>query len=548
MADSADAIYAGAEIVTMDRANPTAQAVAVRGGRITAVGGRDEVLSAHRGPQTAVNDLDGATLVPGFIDPHSHYINSLTVANQANLFAPPAGPGADVDSIILALNAFRRSRAIPEGEMIVGYGYDDTLMPNGRTLHKEDLDTDFPDNPVIVGHVSMHGAVLNSAAMRMFGIDADTQTPPGGVIVRKPGTTEPDGLVMETAFLPIFAAMPKPTRAQEVAWSRAGQMLYAAAGITTAHEGATHAADVDLIYRAAAEGANIIDVVAYPFILELDKVLENYPPQMFGSYHNRIKLGGVKVTLDGSPQGRTAYFTTPYLVDGPDGQHDWCGELGFSQETVNGWFKQVYDLGLPLDIHANGDAAIDVALAAHEFAAGDDPTKDRCTVMVHSQFVRRDQLERYLRYNIIPSFFTQHAFYFGDAHVALRGKEQADFLSPMRTAIDMGLRPTNHTDFVVTPLDQMFLAWTAVNRVSRSGAIIGADQRVTALEALEAITINAARQYREDDQKGSLAVGKLADLVLLDGNPLTADPMTLKDIKVIETVKEGTSVYRAQGS
>jgi predicted amidohydrolase YtcJ len=387
--------------------------------------------------------------------------------------------------------------------------------------------------------------VLNSAAMRMFDITAATETPPGGVIVRKDGSTEPDGLVMETAFLPIFAAMPKPTPAQEVAWSRAGQMLYAAAGITTAHEGATHAADVELIYRAAEGGANLIDVVAYPFILELDEVLAHHPPREFGSYRNRVKLGGVKVTLDGSPQGRTAYFTTPYLVDGPDGQHNWCGELGFSQDVVNGWFKQVYDLGLPLDIHANGDAAIDVALAAHEFAAADDLGRDRLTVMVHSQFVRRDQLQRYVEYKIIPSFFTPHTFYFGDAHVQLRGKAQADFLSPMRAAIDLGLRPTNHTDFVVTPLDQMFVVWTAVNRVSRSGAVIGADQRVTPLEALKAITINAARQYREDDQKGSLEVGKLADLVVLDGNPLTVDPMAIKDIRVVETIKDGETVYRA---
>jgi hypothetical protein len=545
MATAADTVYVGGDIVTVDDTNPSAQALAVRDGRIVAVGGHDEVLAGQQGPDTRVVDLAGATLLPGFLDPHSHYINSLTVANQVNVFAPPAGPGADVGAIIQELKKFRDSQRIPRDEMIVAYGYDDTLMPGGRALHKEDLDADFPDNPVVVGHVSMHGAVLNSAAMQMFGITADTPTPPGGVIVRKPGSTEPDGLVMETAFLPIFAAMPKPTAAQEISWSRAGQLLYAAAGITTAHEGATHAADVELIYRAAEGGANLIDVVAYPFILELDEVLRSHPPQDFGSYRNRVKLGGVKVTLDGSPQGRTAYFSTPYLTDGPDGQHDWCGELGFSQDTVNGWFKQVYDLGLPLDIHANGDAAIDVALAAHEFAAADDLRRDRLTVMVHSQFVRRDQLQRYVDYRIIPSFFTPHAFYFGDAHVQLRGPEQAHFLSPMRAAIDLGLQPTNHTDFVVTPLDQMFVVWTAVNRVSRSGALIGGDQRVTPLEAIKAITINAARQYREADQKGSLEVGKLADLVVLEDNPLTVDPMAIKDIGVVETVKEGQTVYRA---
>ena len=211
VADSADAVYVGGDIVTIDRTNPTAEAVAVRAGRITAVGTRDEVLAAHQGPQTTVIDIGGATLLPGFIDPHSHYINSLTVANQANLFAPPAGPGADVESIVSALKTFRQSRNIPDGEMIVGYGYDDTLMPKGRTLHKEDLDTDFPNNPVIVGHVSMHGAVMNSAALAKWNITAATETRPGGVIVRKPGTNEPYGLIMETAYLPVFSSLPQPT-------------------------------------------------------------------------------------------------------------------------------------------------------------------------------------------------------------------------------------------------------------------------------------------------------------------------------------------------
>lgn len=543
MTDVADVIYVNGEIITVDPANPSAEALAVRAGRITAVGDRDQVLAAAQGRDTRIVDLDGAVLVPGFIDPHSHYINSLTVANQVNVFAPPAGPGADVAAITLALRQFHHSHPVPPGEMLVAYGYDDTLMPGGRTLHKEDLDADFPDIPVLVGHVSMHGAVLNSAAMRRFNITADTVTPPGGVIVRKDGSNEPDGLVMETAFLPIFAAMPKPTTAQEIEWSRAGQLLYAAAGITTAHEGASHAGDVALMQRAAAGGATLIDVVAYPFILDLDEILAANPPEGFGSYVNRLKLGGVKVTLDGSPQGRTAYFTTPYRVDGPDGQKNWCGELPFSQDTVNGWFKQVYDLGLPLDIHANGDAAIDVALRAHEFAAAEDPARPRRTVMVHSQFVRPDQLARYVDYSIIPSLFTQHTYYFGDAHVQLRGKEQADFLSPMRAAIDLGLRPTNHTDFVVTPLDQLFVMWTAVNRVSRSGAVIGGDQRVTPLEALEAITINAARQYGEDAQKGSLEVGKVADLVVLDGNPLAVEPAAIKDISVVETIKDGATIF-----
>lgn len=544
MTGDADAIYTNGDIVTVDDEQPIAEVVAVKDGRIVAVGAHDDVVREHLGPHTRRVDLAGNTLLPGFIDPHSHYINALTVANQVNVFAPPAGPAADVEAIVAELKKFRDARDIADGEIIMAYGYDETVMPDGRTLHREDLDADFPNNPVLVGHVSLHGAVLNSAAMQKFGISADTETPPGGVIVRKEGSTEPDGLIMETAFLPIFASLPKPTPEQEVQWSIAGQLLYAAVGITTAHEGLTHAADVALLRRAAAGGADLIDVIAYPFILELDEVLPENPADTFGTYHNRLKLGGVKITLDGSPQGRTAFFTTPYLADGPGGEKNWSGELPFSQETVNGWFKRVYDLGLPLNIHANGDGAIDVLLAAHEYAAADDPTKDRHTTVIHSQFVRRDQLAKYVEYNLIPSLFTEHAFYFGDTHVRLRGKEQAHFLSPMRAAIDMGLRPTNHTDFNVTPLDQMFVLWTAVNRVSRSGEVIGADQRVTALEALKAITINAAYQYSEEQSKGSITVGKLADLVIVDNNPLTVDPMKLKDIAVLETIKEGRTIYR----
>jgi predicted amidohydrolase YtcJ len=542
---TADSIFTGGDIVTVNDAQPSVEAIAVKDGKILAAGTRKDVESANKGAGTKVVDLAGRTLVPAFLDPHSHYINALSVANQVNVFAPPAGPGKDVDAIVAELKKFRDARKGPGSELIVAYGYDESSMPGGRMLNRDDLDKDFPNQPVLVGHVSLHGGVLNSAALKKFGFSAETKTPAGGVIVRKEGTNEPYGLIMETAFLPVFAALPSPTAAQEVEWTRAGQMLYAAAGITTAQEGATHAKDVALMQRASAAGANIIDIVALPFILDLDAVLKDNPPASFGQYKNRLKLGGVKITLDGSPQGRTAFFTAPYLVDGPDGQKGWKGELPFPQSQVDAWFKQVYGNNLQLFVHANGDAAIDVLLRAHESAAAGSLDKDRRTTVIHSQFVRLDQLDGYVKYKLIPSLFTEHTFYFGDTHVRQRGKEQAHFLSPMRAAIDKGLRPTNHTDFNVSPLDQMFVVWTAVNRVSRGGEVIGPDQRVTPMEGLKAITINAAYQYFEEKSKGSLEPGKLADLVILDKNPLKVDPMSIKDIKVLETIKEGKTIYKA---
>ncbi len=208
--------------------------------------------------------------------------------------------------------------------------------------------------------------------------------------------------------------------------------------------------------------------------------------------------------------------------------------------------KRVYEMGVPLTLHANGDGAIDAFFTAHEFAATDDLSKDRRVTMIHAQFTRKDQLDKYLQYRIRPSFYTLHTYYFYDAHLNNRGKEQAQYISPMRDAIDKGLHPTNHTDFYVAPLDQMFMLWSAVNRISRAGAEVGSDQRVTPLEGLKAMTIWGAEQYDEQDAKGSLEPGKLADLVILDRNPLKVEPMAIKDIRVVETIKEGETIYLAR--
>lgn len=543
-ADAADTIYIGGDIVTVNDQQPSAEALAVKAGKIVAVGSQAEVEKAHKGAGTQVVDLGGKALLPAFLDAHSHYVSALTVANQVNVYAPPAGPGKDAASIVAELVKFRDTNKIAKGEVIQAYGYDENVMPKGQLLNRDDLDKALPDNPVLVGHVSMHGAVLNSAAMKKWDISAKTKTPPGGVIVRKPGTQEPWGLIMETAYLPIFASLPQPTTAQEVEWSKAGQLLYARHGITTAHEGATHAGDLEVMKRAAAGGANLIDVIAYPFITDLETVLKKYPKETWGSYENGLKIGGVKITIDGSPQGKTALFTTPYLTGGPGGEKNWKGELTFPEEVVTQAVKAVYDMGVPLNLHANGDGAIDAFLRVHEKAAAGDLGKERNITVIHSQFVRKDQLDKYVQYKILPSFYTLHTYYFAEAHMANRGKAQAMYISPMRDAIDKGLVPTNHTDFVVAPLDQLFVMWSAVNRISRAGAVIGADQRVTPLEALKAQTIHVARQYGEQASKGSLEVGKRADLVVLDQNPLKVEPMKIRDVKVVETLKDGKSIYK----
>ncbi|MFO0934800.1 MAG: amidohydrolase [Planctomycetota bacterium] len=540
----ADAIYRGGDIVTMVDAAPSAEALAVKDGEIL-FGGSLAEAAALQGPATRVVDLGGRTMLPGFIDSHSHYVNSLLVANQCKLYAPPAGPGKDVESIVAELKKFAAERKVPKGEEIIGYGYDDTVMPEGRLLNRDDLDAAFPDHAVRVDHVSMHGCVLNSRALAKYGISAATPTPAGGVIVRRPGTEEPWGLIMETAFLPVLAQAPAMTPEQEIAWTKAGQRLYAEAGITTAQEGATHLPQLQSMRRAAKAGAHLIDVVAFPFVIGLDGILKEIPVSEWGVYAGRLKIGGVKITIDGSPQGRTAAFTTPYLTGGPGGEKDWRGELIAPQTTINHAMKKVFELDVPVTFHANGDAALDALLEAHAFASAAYPGKPRNVTAIHAQFLRKDQIAKFVAAGIRPSFYTLHTYYFADAHRKNRGEAQAAYISPMRDAIDAGLHPTNHTDFVVAPLDQLFMLHTAVNRISRDCTPVGPDQRVTALEGLKTMTVWAAEQYGEQASKGTLEAGKLADLVILDRNPLKVDAAAIKDIRVVETLKEGASVYRA---
>ena len=517
--------------------------MAFAGGKIIAVGSEADVMR-HKGPATEVTDLVGKTLVPGFIDGHSHFCALVDVQTQALCASPPAGPCMNVADVIGQLKKIQERRNLGPGKFVMGFGYDPDLLAEKRAPTKQELDAAFPDNPVILVHVSGHGAMLNSKALAAYSITAATPTPPGGVIGREPGSNEPNGLVFETAFMPIFEKTPGPGPDEQLALIASGQELYLREGITTAQEGATTKPQYDLLRQAADRGLLKLDVVSLPIIFDVDKIFAGQPPRNEPAYRNRLRIGGVKMLMDGSPQGKTAFFTTPYLTGGPSGQKDWRGEPSFPQAALNEMVKKVYDGGATLYVHCNGDAAIDALLEAHRYASGDDPAKPRGTVGVHSQFIRRDQLEKYKAWGITPSFFTLHCFYFGDTHVANRGAAQADLISPMKSARALGLRPANHTDFNVSPLDQIFTIHTAVNRVSRSGRVMGAEECVTPLEALEAITIDGARMYGEEATKGSIEVGKLADFAILSANPLTVPPATIKTIRIAETIKEGKTVWK----
>ncbi|QDK81092.1 amidohydrolase [Spirosoma sp. KCTC 42546] len=544
--ETADKVYINGKIITVDAKNSTAQAVAVKAGKILAVGSVSDINKLKDG-KTIVVDLGGKTVIPGLIDGHSHFM-SLEWTKTANVAAPPVGPVKTIADLVAELKKYKAEKNIPDGEWINGFGYDVDQLAEKRHPTKDDLDGAFPNNPVVITHVSGHMAVANSAALKSAGIDSTTKDPAGGIIVRKDGSNEPAGLLQERAQGLVRRNRPSktPTLDEQLKTLKDQQLYYASQGITTAQDGSTSFESLQLLKQAADRGELLIDIETLPSYGIIDKVLGN-PEFKYGVLDKHLKLNGFKFMSDGSPQGKTAYFGQPYLTKVPGCDSEVC--RGFpvtTQEQFNAAVKKGFENNIQVFVHCNGDAAIDMYIEAVENANRELKTTstNRRPVVIHSQFVRPDQLDKYKQLGMLPACFTNHTFFWGDVHVQNLGEKRAFFSSPLKTALKKGIIATNHTDFPVTPVNQLFLLWTAVNRQSRSGKTIGPDERLTPIEGLRTITINGAYEYFEEATKGSIEPGKLADLVVLSDNPLTIDPQAIKDLVVLETIKEGKTIYK----
>lgn len=537
-------LYFNGKIITMETEEPTyVEAIVEQNGKIAFVGSLKQAEKEFSNSNKI--DLAGKTLLPGFIDPHSHFGMVSNTMGQVNLNPEPVGNVKNIQDILEALKAYKEEKNIPDGDWIFGWGYDDGQLEERRHPTKNDIDQVLPDNPVYLQHTSGHMGVANTMALAALNVNADTKNPEGGNIDRFPNSQEPTGLVQETAMYPFVGNMLEILAKDQAKYFEATQEYYASKGVTTAQDGMTDRNSLDFFQSQADAGKLKIDLVALAGYSDLAANLED-PSLHFKSYKNGFKVQGTKIIADGSPQGKTAYFTQPFLTEVPGCSLDCKGLPSLSQETLNDLFLSAYKNDNQLFIHGNGDATIDMIIAAHEYACEQLKQaldKDRRTIIIHAQFTRPDQLDTFVKYKMQPSFFTNHAYFWGDVHLENLGEERAYFLSPMASAIQLGLKPTNHSDDTVTPLDPLFSVWTAVNRVSRSGAVIGENEKVNPYQALMAVTNYAAYELFEEDSKGSLKVGKLADFVVLDKDPLKTNPMEIKDLKVMETIKEGNSIY-----
>lgn len=537
-------LYFNGNIITMDTEEPMyAEAIVEQDGKIAFVG----TLKKAEKQFSNLNkiDLKGKTVLPGFIDPHSHFGMVSNTMGQVDLNPKPVGTVENIDDILAELKKYKEEKNIPDGEWIFGWGYDDGELAEKRHPTKKDIDKVLPNNPVYLQHTSGHMGVANSLALKELKVNAETKNPEGGNIQRFPNTQDPTGLVQETAMYPFVQLMLEKSASKQAEFFEATQEYYASNGITTAQDGMTDRNTIHFFQSQADAGKLKIDLISLAGYSELESNIKD-ASLSFKKYKNGFKVQGTKIVADGSPQGKTAYFTKPFLTEVPGCFHDCRGLPSLTQEALNKLFVTAYENDNQLFIHCNGDATVDMIISAHKNACkklNQPLDKDRRTIIIHAQFARPDQLVTFKKYNMEPSFFTNHAYFWGDVHVKNLGKERAYFLSPLASSIKLGLKPTNHSDATVTPIDPIFTIWTAVNRVSRSGATIGAAERVSPYQAIKAITINAAYEFYEENLKGTLTKGKLADFVILDKNPLNVKPMEIKGIKILETIKEGESIF-----
>ena len=541
----ADIVFIGDHIISMDSANPQVQAVAVRGDRIVLAGGREQAM-ALVGEDTRVVELGERALLPGFIDAHGHFAFTARLIDFVNLSSPPVGPVESVEDILLLLRARIQARNPEPGTWVLGYGYDDSLLQTERHPNRDDLDKVSTEHPIILLHVSGHLSTMNSAGLAAVGYTAETEDPPGGVIRRRTGSHEPNGVLEESASAAVFfrqlAAMSQEQFAAQVQQALA---YYASFGVTTVQDGAASLQDVEALRALAEQQPFSLDIASYPYFnrmsTEQAEVLDAER-----HYRGGFRVAGVKFVLDGSPQGRTAWLTKPYLERPSSTNAGYSAYPTTDPDVYRHAVAKFIGRGVPVLAHANGDAAIDLMLEGVAAALKQmQPGPDHRSVSIHSQLMRADQLDVAKELGVIPSFFSAHTFFWGDWHRRSFGDLRASNISPTRWALDRQLPFTIHNDTPIVPPDMMRLLWATVTRITRSGHSLGPDQRLSVEQALHAMTLGAAYQYFEENNKGSLTEGKQADMVILGSDPRAADPQVLKDIPILETIARGQTVFTA---
>ncbi|HLK32467.1 MAG TPA: amidohydrolase [Terriglobales bacterium] len=519
-------LYNG-NIWTVDPLLSRAQAVAISGGRFLAVGSNDDVLHLATGRSRKI-DLGGKTVLPGFNDAHSHPVES--GVEHLRMVA------CDKDSIP-AIQAALRQRAgkTPAGQWVLGFLYDDGKTP--RPLSRQDLDAAVPDHPVLVRHRGGHTIFVNSLALKLAGVDDKTPDPPGGRFEHDSAghLTGHVGDRATAAFEKLIAY--QPSRDDYRAGAKLISQMMTRKGVTSACDADATPEDLQGYQDARAAGELRLRIYSHITVRALDKMIAAGMHTGFGD--EWVRLGAIKQYADGSISERTAWLSQPYI-----GMGNYRGLQVGSREELYENSRKAHAAGWQLGTHANGDLAIDEVLGVYEQVQRELPRRDPRYRIEHCTLLNPSLIQRMKALNAIPAPFSCYVYFHGDV-MHFYGEERLKHMFPMRAFLDAGLRPTDSSDYTASPSDPMMWLQSQVTRTDMRGKTWGANQRISVEQAIRCGTINGAYASFEENIKGTISPGKLADLIVLGRDPLRADPASLISIPVERTMVGGKWMYES---
>jgi predicted amidohydrolase YtcJ len=531
----ADVIFRGGPILTMSEGMPRAEALAVRGQRLLAIG-RMQDVETRRGPNTRIINLDGRTLLPGLIDPHMHFV--FVLFDDWIDVGPIITPNNDAVQTKLS----DAIHAAKPGDWIRAQLFDPSITQGVRAPTLAELDALAPDNPFFMLESNGHVAYVNTKALEIAGVTRDTPDPPTARFVRGPNGELTGRIEESAAFSPFMRKMPLPSAAEMRTRTRRLFDRAASVGCTTLHDCGiglfAGTADLALLKSVMQDKPP----VRYRGML-ISTAMDGWEKLSVkpGDGDDWFRVDGVKAWSDGSNQAYTGYQRANYLG------RDTRGALNYTLEQLTQAISRAHRLGWQVGVHANGDAGIDTTLAAFETVLRETPRFDHRHRIEHCSVLHPEQIAKMRELGISPSFLIGHVRWWGKAfRDRILGAESARFYDPCASALKGGLRISLHSDWNVTPLEPLRYVADAVSRtMNEGGEVFFADERIPVEAALRAVTIDAAWQCRMDNIVGSLEPGKYADLALLERDPTVVDPTEIAKIKVSETWLAGERRYAA---
>lgn len=521
-------IYYGGNIITMET-DSLPEAILISDGIIKDIGNYETILKNN--PNSEKIDLKGKTLLPSFIDAHSHF------SAYANSFLQaPLEECCSFDEIEMKIKNYISTNNIKVGCWVIGKGYDQNNLVEQIHPTKDFLDKTFPDYPIMLMHKSGHMGVCNSLAFKILDITINTKSASSGKIDFEKGYLEED------CFMEYMKKIPMPDVNALISAYKKAQKSYASFGITTIQEGMMVKEMIPFYKYLLDNSLLYLDVVGYCEIKSSKLIADSFALSL-KKYHKNFKIGGYKIFLDGSPQGRTAWMIEPYQNNGGSEPYYGYGTMS-DNEVLNVVEKSARD-NMQILVHCNGDRACEQFINAMQKAQKEYTNLNSLRpVAIHAQLMNEQQLDMCKTLGIIPSFFVAHVYHWGDVHIKNFGFNRAQKISIAKSAIDKNIIFTFHQDSPVIEPNVLETIWCAVARKTKSGKILGEDQKISVYNALKAVTINSAYSYFEENEKGSIKIGKKADLIILSDNPLTVNINEIKNIKVLETIKNGETIFK----